>query len=65
MPKLKTKKSLAKRIKRTASGKFKRGKSFKGHILTKKCRNRKRALRRGGLIHKHQQHIFERLMPYA
>lgn len=65
MPKLKTRKSLAKRMKRTASGKFRRTSAYKGHILTKKERSRKRRLRRGAMVSKHQQQLVQRLMPYA
>jgi large subunit ribosomal protein L35 len=65
MPKLKTKKSLAKRLGRTAKGRFKRASAYKGHILTKKSRSRKRRLRRGALVHKHQEAIFRKLMPYS
>ena len=50
MPKLKTHRGAAKRFKKTASGKFKRAKAFKSHILTKKTSKRKRNLRRAGLI---------------
>ena len=45
MPKLKTHRGAAKRFKKTASGKFVRGKAFKQHILTSKTRSRKRKLR--------------------
>lgn len=50
MPKMKTHKGAAKRFKVTASGKVKRMKAFKSHILTKKTSKRKRNLRRPGLI---------------
>ena len=50
MPKMKTHKGAAKRFKVTASGKVKRFKAFKSHILTKKTAKRKRNLRRGALI---------------
>ena len=42
--KLKTKRAAAKRFKVTASGKIKRHKAFKRHILTKKAPGRKRGL---------------------
>ena len=42
--KLKTKRAAAKRFKLTATGKIKRHKAFKRHILTKKAPGRKRAL---------------------
>ena len=44
MPKLKTHRGAAKRFKKTASGKFKRGKAYKSHILTKKSPKRRRHL---------------------
>ena len=50
MPKMKTHKGAAKRFKLTASGKVKRFKAYKSHILTKKSSKRKRNLRRAGLI---------------
>ena len=46
MAKLKTKKAAAKRFKVTASGKLKRSKAYKSHILTKKTTKRKRNLRK-------------------
>jgi large subunit ribosomal protein L35 len=48
--KMKTHKGAAKRFKLTASGKVKRMKAYKSHILTKKSAKRKRNLRRPGLI---------------
>ncbi len=42
MPKLKTHKGTAKRIKKTGSGKLMRRHSYKGHFLSKKSAARKR-----------------------
>lgn len=40
MPKMKTHRGAAKRLKKTGTGKLKRAKAFKKHILTKKiCKN--------------------------
>jgi large subunit ribosomal protein L35 len=50
MPKMKTHKGAKKRFKVTGTGKVKRFKAFKSHILTKKTSKRKRNLRRPGLI---------------
>lgn len=50
MPKMKTHRGAAKRFKKTASGKVRRYKAYKSHILTKKTSKRKRKLRRAGLI---------------
>ncbi|MCL4820591.1 MAG: 50S ribosomal protein L35 [Vicinamibacteria bacterium] len=48
--KKKTKRAAVKRFKLTASGKVKRGKSMKRHILTKKAPGRKRQLAKAGLV---------------
>ncbi len=50
MPKLKSNRGAMKRFKLTGSGKIKRSKAFKSHILTKKNRKRKRNLRTSTLI---------------
>ena len=42
MPKMKTHSGAAKRFKKTASGKIKRGQAFQRHILTSKATKRKR-----------------------
>ena len=48
--KMKTKKSAAKRFKKTATGKIKRNHSMRSHILTKKSPKRKRKLRKSGQV---------------
>ena len=50
MPKMKSNRGAAKRFKKTASGKVKRRKAYKAHILTKKSSSRKRRLRKGTLV---------------
>lgn len=52
MPKMKTNSSAKKRFRVTGTGKIKRKHAFKRHILTKKEKARKRALRHDGLVHK-------------
>ena len=49
MPKIKTRRAVAKRFKVTASGKLKRNHAFHDHILTKKSAKRKRNLRKADL----------------
>lgn len=44
MPKMKTHKGTAKRIKITATGKLTRRRAFGTHMLTKKSKSRKRAI---------------------
>ena len=50
MPKLKTHRGAAKRIKKTASGKLKRHHAYASHILAKKSRKRKRNLRSSTIV---------------
>jgi len=45
MPKMKSHRGAMKRFRLTASGKVKRNKAYKSHILTKKTAKRKRGLR--------------------
>ncbi|MEE9578017.1 MAG: 50S ribosomal protein L35 [Gemmatimonadota bacterium] len=46
MPKMKTRRSAAKRFRKTGSGVLRRRRAFSSHILTKKSRKRKRRLRK-------------------
>lgn len=52
MPKLKTHRGAAKRFSLTGSGKIKRNKAYKSHILTKKSAKRKRGLGQSALVSK-------------
>lgn len=52
MPKMKTNRSAAKRMKKTGSGKLKRFKSMHSHMLTKKSPKRKRNLRTSTIVAK-------------
>ncbi len=52
MPKMKSHRGAAKRFKVTGSGKIKRKKAFRSHILTKKSTKTKRQLRQDTLVHK-------------
>jgi large subunit ribosomal protein L35 len=55
MPKMKTNSSAKKRFKVTGSGKIKRKKAFKSHILTKKSTKRKRNLTQPGLVNERDE----------
>ena len=50
MPKMKTNRSAAKRIKRTASGKMKRSKAYRGHLSSSKSTKRQRHLRKNTYV---------------
>jgi len=65
MPKMKTKKSAAKRFVVRASGSIKRGQAFKRHILTKKSTKVKRHLRGSVAIHAADEKSVRRMLPYA
>lgn len=52
MPKMKSNKGARKSFKVTASGKVKREKAFRSHILTKKSSKRLRKLRKETLVDK-------------
>ncbi|CAN5185474.1 50S ribosomal protein L35 [soil metagenome] len=50
MPKMKTKKGAKKRFSVTGTGKVRRMRAFKSHILTKKTSKRKRRLRQSTTV---------------
>lgn len=64
MPKIKTNRAAAKRFRVTASGKVKRNKGFKSHILSTKGKKRKRQLRQGTTVAAVDQRNIKKLIPY-
>ena len=64
MPKLKTKRAAAKRFKATGSGKLKRNKAYKSHILTKKSQKRKRNLRKAAMTDATNVKNMKKILPY-
>jgi large subunit ribosomal protein L35 len=65
MPKFKTKRAAAKRFKTTGTGKLKRFKAYKSHILTKKTTKRKRNLRRATMMDQTNEKVMKKILPYA
>ncbi len=65
MPKLKTRKSLVKRIKITKKKKALRGKAGRRHLLSSKKRKRKRNLRKKGLLSKADKGLIKKAAPYS
>ena len=61
MPKMKSHSGAKKRLKKTGSGRLKRKKAYRRHILTKKSSKRKRHLRKDALVapadEKNLQHL--------
>ena len=64
MPKMKTKRAAAKRLKATASGKIMRRSGWKRHLLEAKSPKRRRKLRKASLIAKVDVPGLKRLVPY-
>jgi large subunit ribosomal protein L35 len=64
MPKMKTKRGAAKRLKRTASGKLMRHKGWKSHLLEAKSPKRRRHLREARPIAKADERRLQVLVPY-
>ena len=64
MPKMKTSRAAAKRFKLTGSGKLKRNKAYKRHILTKKSAKTKRNLRKATITDHTNAQVMKRLLPY-
>jgi len=64
MPKMKTKRGAAKRLRRTASGKLRRAGGWKQHKLEKKNPKRRRRLRAAKLIDKADARRLRVLVPY-
>ena len=58
MPKMKTKKAIAKRFRKTASGKIRHTGAARSHLFTGRSRKRKRNARRGTLLAPMEQKKF-------
>jgi len=65
MPKMKTKKSAAKRFRVRPGGTVKRGQAFKRHILTKKSTKNKRHLRGSTSVHETNMGQMAQMLPFA
>ncbi|MEE9279917.1 MAG: 50S ribosomal protein L35 [Myxococcota bacterium] len=63
MPKIKTRRGAAKRFKKTGSGKIRRSKAYRRHILTKMSSKRKRQLRKRTLVAAADVPRVRRLLP--
>jgi large subunit ribosomal protein L35 len=65
VPKMKSKKSAAKRFKVRPGGTIKRGQAFKRHILTKKSTQTKRKLRGITNVHDSDVRTIRSMLPYS
>jgi large subunit ribosomal protein L35 len=64
MPKIKTHRGLAKRVKITAKGKVKRAKAFHSHLLSSKTPKMKRRLAKADMMHPTDVKRVRSLLPY-
>ncbi len=65
MPKMKTKKTAAKRFKVSGSGRVRRPKGGGNHGMQEKSRKRLRRLRNNDMVHKSLQKHIKRMLPYG
>ena len=65
MPKMKTPKSAAQRLRVRPGGTVKRGQAFKRHILTKKSTKNKRHLRGTANVHETNLGHMKQMLPFA
>ena len=64
MPKMKTSRAAAKRFSATGTGKLKRNKAYKRHILTKKSTKNKRNLRHPAMVDETNVKTMKKILPY-
>jgi len=64
MPKMKSNSGAKKRFSLTKTGKIKRAKAYKSHLLEKKSSKRKRGLRISGLTSIAEAVKVKRMLPY-
>ncbi len=65
MPKMKTRKCAAKRLKKTGTGKYRHNKAGGRHIMTKKSSKRKRRLRQDGEVKATENSRIKAALPYG
>ncbi len=64
MPKMKSSRGAMKRFKVTASGRVKRSRGGKSHLLSSKSKKRKRRLRHPTLVSAKETKTIRKLIPY-
>jgi large subunit ribosomal protein L35 len=64
MPKMKTNRSAAKRLRATGSGRVRRSRSGLQHLMRGKSANRRRNLRKNGMVDESMEKRVKRLLPY-
>ena len=65
MPKLKTRKCAAKRLKQTGTGKFRHNKAGARHLMSSKNAKRRRRLRQDGAVSHAERRRIQVALPYG
>ncbi|QLK85958.1 50S ribosomal protein L35 [Staphylococcus sp. 17KM0847] len=65
MPKMKTHRGAAKRVKRTGNGKLKRSRAYTSHLFANKSTKQKRKLRKAALVSKSDAKRVRQLLTYV
>jgi large subunit ribosomal protein L35 len=65
MPKMKTRKCIAKRVKRTASGKYMISKPGRRHLMSSKTSKRKRNMRKDAMLPAAHNQRLQKALPYG
>lgn len=65
MPKMKTRKCIAKRVKRTASGKYMISKPGRRHLMSSKSSKRRRHMRMDGMLPAAHAQRIKKALPYG
>ncbi len=65
MPKMKTRKSIAKRVKRTGTGKYTYTKPGRRHLMTGKGGKKKRQMRKDGVLQSCMDQRIKKALPYG
>ncbi len=65
MPKMKTRKCVAKRVKRTGTGKYRHAKAGRRHLMTGKSAKHRRRLRKDGAVKKCEEIRLKMALPYG
>jgi len=65
MPKLKTRKCAAKRLKQTGTGKFRHQKAGARHLMSSKNAKRRRHLRKDGVVQPTEMKRIKAALPYG
>jgi large subunit ribosomal protein L35 len=65
MPKMKTNRAAAKRLRRTASGKVRRYRAYGNHLMTSKSPARRRRLRKPDIVADADRKSVAQLLPYS